>query len=860
MVARANSPDGGFLRLSVILVTAIIGALCGILYWQTRELRRHHEWVEHSHEVRVQIERLNSSLREAESIQRAMLLAGEGMSAPLGGEFRRLIHSTREHVRTLRELMSGNATQSRRVATLDELIETRLLGLERNARDLRQLTQGQRDGRLAAGVRNTGVIAGQLGEIREAEIRLLGKRVAEAQAAASRLLLLATGGSILALTVLVMSLFLANRNRRLSLRYQMRLAEARDSALDSVKATSSFVASVSHEIRTPMNGVLGAADLLIHDGRLDRGQRELVETIRASGEALLDLINDILDLSKLQAGKMEFAREELSIGEVLDETLALFSDAAGRKRLELTYRLSPDVPRRVRGDARRLRQVLINLVGNAVKFTDRGSVQVEVLSRTVDHERPVLTFRVADTGPGLSEAEQERLFEPFSQVNAALSSRHAGTGLGLAICREIVQRFEGTLGVESREGEGATFWFTVRLYPADAQDESGRLCRGGTLLLVEGRRQTAQAIEQHVLGWGMKVEVVDDLDLMRNLPPVADLCAVVIGQPLGGSWRDAAALISHGAKRASAPCFLLAQPHETIPPEELARTGVDARLRFPFRPSDLYDLLAEDTTPSEDPSDEVILSPANVLLVEDNPINQRVFTRQLEVLGMRVAVCSDGPEGVEARAAGDFDIVLMDCQLPTFDGFEATRRIRGWEAETSSQRVPIIAVTAHVMPGDAEACYQAGMDDYLAKPFDLAKLRRALGRWLAPGEVPAIPAEPDEESGGALFDPVQFGDCSLGDPEEDADLLQQALDEAAARLAEMDGAAAAGDDVAWRRAAHRGVGSCGTIGFPRLAALFRQAEQDPDDEEARAWLAGRLAEILAATRAEVARRFPARVG
>lgn len=808
------------------LITGVIVALCGGLYWQTGELRVRQNWIRHSYDVKLQIEELDRTVREAEGIQRAILLTGQS-EGELQDGFSSLLISVKDHSRKLEKLVVDNASQTRMVKELSNLLTARTEFLISNAKDLIHVRRSERSERILNGVRAANAVEAQLREIRYSEEVLLYHRTEDARVASSRLLTLAIGGSALGLAVLALAVFQERRNRRIRDRYLSRLAEARDTALDAVHATSTFVATVSHEIRTPMNGVLGAADLLRQDTRLDRRQRELVETIHYSGEALLDLINDILDLSKLQAGKMDFSNEEFSLAHVLEECMALFADSASRKRLELAHRVAPEVPHRFKGDPLRLRQVLLNLVGNAVKFTERGSVVVDVSYRSGEDGRPVLRFRVSDTGPGIAPEEQGRLFLPFAQVNAALSRRHAGTGLGLAISMEIVQRLGGTIGVESKPGAGSVFWFTARLENAGKSEIGNeRLCRGGSLILLEGRELTAGTIEQHVLAWGMKVRIVPDLRSLETLPEIADLSVVVIGQVPDASWKELMASISRRRDAQKIPKFLLCPLHEQPQEREFAASGIQACLRFPFRPSDLYNLLADDRhEPSEDAALESALPHARILLVEDNHINQRVFGRQLEMLGMDMIIRGDGMEGVEARIAGGIDLIMMDCQLPTIDGFEATRRIRNWELKTGARRLPIIAVTAHVMSGDAEACFQAGMDDYLPKPFDLVKLRRKLGQWLSHGEAPQAQEAADKESLIVrTLDSQQLGDCLTGNAEIDQELIGSALEELGLRCDEVEKALRQNDDARWRSSAHQAAGTAATMGFVELAEHFRQAE------------------------------------
>jgi len=853
--------EGKLLRASFAAIIALILSLCFLLFRQAGVWRTRQQWVEHSYQVRVEIEALDRSLREAESTQRAMLLLGNVETPDLEAQFESFRKTLDANLERLRFLVADNAAQRERVRELSTSLDTRVATLEQNLNEVRHLDGPTRQSRLELGMAQTEAVDRILDLIRNSETRLLDDRTEAARKGTRNLLVIAGIGSAAGVIVLLLTFILDQRNRRHQRIYQERLAQARDVALDSVKTTSNFVASVSHEIRTPMNGIMGASDLLRIDPRLGKEQLELVEVIRRSSGALLALINDILDLSKLQAGKMDFVRDDFVLIDLLDEVLALFTESAGRKQLELTYRIDAEVPRLVQGDQNRLRQVLVNLVGNAVKFTDSGSVVVTVGRVQVDDFRPVLRFRVADTGPGMSGADQARLFQPFTRVNPALSSKHDGTGLGLAVSREIVQRMEGSMGVESAPGEGATFWFTARFYEAASPNRpSGRLGSGGTVVLIEGRENTARSLEDHLGAWGLKPEVVQDLTKLESLPPIEDLFAVVIGQPLGASWKDATTMATKRPDAGKARLLVMALPGKATDPEELARLGVHGSLRYPFRPSDLYNQLTEDHREEHPGEREVTeatkdLPPARILLVEDNPINQRIFTRQLQALGMEVDICSDGTEGVEARKANTAAVILMDCQLPIMDGFEATRGIRKWEAHHGQARIPIIAVTAHVMVGDAEECFQAGMDDYLPKPFDLARLRQVLGRWLKaspPQARPAVSTPAEEEPVSVDFE--QLSECLTGDEEADQELIGMALQEAADRMAEMRGALAAGDDNTWRRAAHRGRGSCATLGFAALSAAFTASEHDAGMAKERSQALEDLEGLLGFTRRSLATR------
>lgn len=853
------------LRISLGAIAVIILVLCLSMFRQAGEWRRQQQWVEHSYQVRVGIEELDRTLREAESTQRAILLFGEEVTPDLRAKYEEFRNNALSGLERLRELVADNPEQAALTARLGEMLGERVAMLERNIAGIHALDDAAKRERIGAGVALSGEIESLLGVIRRNESRLLAERTGKARKGTGLLLALAGVGSAAGVGVLVLAWSLDRKSRRMQHAYQEKLAAARDAALDSVKTTSNFVASVSHEIRTPMNGIVGASDLLRMDPKLGAEQRELVELIRRSGAALLSLVNDILDLSKLQAGRMDFVREDLSLPDLLDEVLALFAAPAARKRLELTYTLDADVPRRVSGDPNRLRQVLVNLVGNAVKFTDSGSVSVTVARVPVDDPRPVLRFGVADTGPGLTEEERSLLFMPFNRVNASLAARHDGTGLGLAISREIVQRMEGSMGVDSEPGEGAAFWFTARFDAAESPDTpSGRLGDGGVVLVIESRERTAAAMREHLAAWGLEPRCWSGPGEWGEAPLPENLRAVIVGEPAGCRWQEALSALAERGDLGGARVLVMPPPDEAPDREEMERLGVDGRLRFPFRPSELYNHLAREASGGESaaevPAAAVEKLPhARILLVEDNPVNQRIFTRQLEALGLEVVVRGDGAEGVEGRMRDDVAAVLMDCQLPVIDGFEATRRIRAWEAEHGRPRMPVIAVTAHVMVGDAEECFRAGMDDYLPKPFDLAKLRTVLGRWLRP-RTPVEDAGPVESASGFAGedDPIDFsqlGECLTGDGEADAELIRMALDEAEARLHQMMTALASGDDETWRRAAHRGRGSSATVGFAALAEAFGECEHDEGGAASRAAALKDLGGLLGFTRRQLGARF-----
>ena len=542
-------------------------------------------------------------------------------------------------------------------------------------------------------------------------------------------------------------------NQRLRLA-QQDAEQARDAALAASRLKSEFLAAVSHEIRTPMNGILGMLDLLL-DTPLEAQQREFALAGRDSGQALLHIINDILDFSKIEAGKIVLTPAAFSPLALVEGAADVLAPKAHEKRLELMTFVAPHVPRKVSGDEGRLRQVLLNLLGNAVKFTERGEITVCCELEGLAEHYAWLRFTVTDTGIGIAPAVQSRLFQPFTQVDGSAARRFGGAGLGLSISKRLVELMGGEIGMESAEGVGSTFWFRAPLGLVEVDsDHSSRIREhgGSPVLVVDHGARTRDLLREYLLSWRMRPTVTATAaEALVRLDQVGDepFRAMIVGLDLEGEeCRRLLAGLEQKPALAAIPRLLLADLDEKGLSGRAAALGFSAYLTKPIHQSRLFDLLASLFERGVAPG-AALLEPADraatestadagvgslILLVEDNPINQKLALNQLRKLGYAAEVAENGQIAVEKALACYYPLILMDVQMPVMDGIEATQRIRAAQSG-GGERSVIVAITANAMEGDRERFLAEGMDDYQSKPYGLEHLQALLRKWL--GEPPA---------------------------------------------------------------------------------------------------------------------------